>query len=63
MRAVRVTYQDYKSTFLELLQKELYNNTSTEFKSSFLATDIFKAKKDLSREIMMEVFESKRAFL
>ena len=34
-RALRVTYQDYKSTFLKLLQKDkLCNNLSAEFASS-----------------------------
>ena len=56
-RALRVTYQDYKSTFLQLLLK---NNSVTTHQRNLqiLATEIFKAKKDISPEIMNEVFES-----
>ena len=32
-RVFRITYQDYKPTFLELLQKGIYNS-SAEYKSS-----------------------------
>ena len=50
-RALRVTYQEYKSAFLQLLQKD--NSVI------ILATEIFKAKNDLSPEIMKGVFELK----
>ena len=53
-RALRVTYQDYKSAFLQLLDKD---------NSVILATEIFKAKNDLSPEIMKGVFELKELSL
>ena len=57
-RALRVTYQAYKSTFLELLQKD---NSATIHQRNLqvLATEIFKAKNDLSPEIIKEAFELK----
>ena len=57
-RALRVTYQDYKSMFLELLQKD---NSVTIHQPNWqvLATDIFKAKNDLSPEIMMRKYTHK----
>ena len=55
-RALRVTYQDYQSTFLQLLQKD--NSVAIHQRNlQVLATEIFKAKNDLSPEIMKEVFE------
>ena len=59
-RALRVTYQDYKSTFLQLLQK---NNSVTIHQRNFqvLVTEIFRAKNDLSPEVMKEVFELKES--
>ena len=45
-RALRVTYQDYQSTFLQLLQKD--NSVTIHQiikKLQVLATEIFKAKK------------------
>ena len=46
-RALRVTYQDYKSTFLQLLQKD---DSVTIHQRNFqvLVTEIFRAKNDLS---------------
>ena len=59
-RALRVTYHDYKSTCLELLQKG--NSLRIHQRNlQVLLTEIFKAKNDLSSEIMKEVFESKKA--
>ena len=57
-RALRVAYQDYKSTFLELLQKD---NSVTIHQRNLkaLVTEIFKGKNHLSPEIMKEVFELK----
>ena len=57
-RALRVTYQDYKSTFLGLLQRD---NSATIHQDNLqvLATEIFSAKNDLSPEIMKGVFELK----
>ena len=57
-RAPRVTYQAYKSTFLQLLQKD-DSVTIHQRNLQVLATEIFKAKNDLSPEIMKEVFELK----
>ena len=50
-RALRVTYQDYKSTFLHVWQKD---NPVTIHQRNLhiLATEIFKAENDLSPEIM-----------
>ena len=57
-RQLRVTYQDYQSTFLQLLQKD--NSVIIHQRNlQFLTTGIFKAKNDLSPEIMKEVFELK----
>ena len=58
VRALRTTYHDYQSTFLQLLQK--YNSVTIHQRNfQVLATEIFKAKNDLSPEIMKEVFELK----
>ena len=57
-RALRVTYQNYKLTWtvLELLQKD--NSVTIHQRNlEVLATEIFKAKNDLSLEIIKEVFE------
>ena len=57
-RALRVTYQDYQSTFLQLLQKD--NSVTIHQRNlQVLATEIFRAKNNLSPEIMKEVFELK----
>ena len=58
-RALRVTYQDYKSTFLHVSQKD---NPVTIHQRNLqvLATEIFKVKNDQSPEIMKEVFELKK---
>ena len=57
-RAPRVTYQAYKSTFLQLLQKD--NSVTIHQRNlQVLATEIFKAKNDLSLKIMKEAFELK----
>ena len=57
--ALRVTCQYYhQSTFLQLLQKD--NSVTIHQRNlQVLATEIFKAKNDLSPEIMKEVFELK----
>ena len=61
-RAISVTCQDYQSTFLQLSQKD---NSLTVHQRNlpFLATKTFKAKNDVSPEIMKGVFELKRALL
>ena len=56
--AVSVTYQNYKSTFLQLLQKD--NSVAIHQRNlKVLATEIFRAKNDLSPEIIKKVFELK----
>ena len=45
-RALRVTYQDYKSTFLKLLEKD--NSVTIHQRNlKVLASEIFNAKNDL----------------
>ena len=58
-RALRVTYQDYQSTFLKLLRKD--NSVTIHQRNlQVLATEILKeVKNDLSPEIIKEVFELK----
>ena len=57
-RALRVTYQDFKSTLLQLLQKD--NSVTIHQRNlQVLATEIFKAKNDLLPENMNEMFELK----
>ena len=60
MSILRVTYQDCKSTFLELLRKD---NSLTIHQRNLqdLATKIFK-KNDLSPEIMKEFFEKEPSY-
>ena len=57
-RELWVTYQDYRSKFLQLLQK---HNSVTIYQRNLqvLANEFFKSKKDLSLEIMKDVFELK----
>ena len=57
-RALRVTYQDYKSTFLQLLQKDS-SVTIHQRNLQVLATEILKTKNGLSPEIMKDIFELK----
>ena len=57
-RALRVTYQDCKSVFLGLLQRDTSIMIHQRNLQVF-ATEIFKAKNDLSPKIMKEVFELK----
>ena len=60
MSILRVTYQDCKSTFLELLRKD-NSLTIHQRNSQDLATKIFK-KNDLSPEIMKEFFEKEPSY-
>ena len=54
-RAVRILYQDKKSNFEKLLQKD--KSVSLHMKNlQYLATEIFKVKNSLSPIIMHEVF-------
>ena len=57
-RSLRVTYQNYQSSFLQLLQNK--NSVTIHQRNlQVLATDIFKAKNDLSLEIMNNAFDLK----
>ena len=54
-RALRILYQDKKSSFEKLLQKD--KSVSVHMKNlQYLATEIFKVKNSLSPIIMYEVF-------
>ena len=54
-RALRILYQDKKSSFEKLLQKG--KSVSVRMKNlQYLATEIFKVKNSLSPIIMYEVF-------
>ena len=57
-RALRVTYQNYQSSFLLLLQNDK-SVTIHQRNLQVLATEIFKTKNDLSLEIMNNIFEFK----
>ena len=55
-RALRIVYQDKKSSFEELLQKD--NSVTVHMKNlQYLATKIFRVKSGLSPIIMNEVFD------
>ena len=58
MREHLELYQDYRSTFLQLLHKD---NSVTIYQRNLkvLVTEIFEGKNDLSPEIMKEVFKLK----
>ena len=55
VRALRIVYQDYASSFTELLEKD---NSTTIHKRNIqlLATEIFKVKNGLSPPFMSEIF-------
>ena len=54
-RALRIVYQDYASSFTELLEKD--NSTTIHNKNiQFLATELFKVKNVLSQPFMNEMF-------
>ena len=57
-REIKVTYRDYQSTFPQLLQKDK-SVTIHQRNLQVLAIEIFKAKNDLSSEVMKDVFELK----
>lgn len=55
---VRVTYQDYESTFLELMQKD--NPIAIhQWNCKVLSSETLMVKNDLSPETMEEVFDLK----
>ena len=54
-RALRIVYQDKKSSFETLLKRD--KSVSSHIKNlQYLATEIFKVKNDLCPEIMKEIF-------
>ena len=54
-RALRIVYQDYASSFIELLEKE--NSTATHNRHiQLLATELFKVKNGLSPRFMNKIF-------
>ena len=57
--ALRILYQDEKSSFEKLLQKD--KSVSVHMKNlQYLATEIFKVKNSLSSIIMNEIFIFKK---
>ena len=54
-RALRIVYQDYASSFMELLVKD-YSTTVHKRNIQLLATELFKVKNGLSPPFMNEVF-------
>ena len=60
-RALRITYQDQISTFQELLNKD--NSVSIHHRNlQALATEMFKIHRDLSPDILREIFVPKMSF-
>ena len=54
-RALRIVYQDYTSSFTELLEKD--NSTTIHNRNiQLLATELFKVKNGLSQPFMNEIF-------
>ena len=59
-RTLRITYQDYTSTFQELLNKD--NSVLIHHRNfQVLATKMFKFHRGLSPEILSETFVSKKS--
>ena len=57
-RALRITYNDRKSSFEELLRKD--NTVSIHHrKLQVLATEIFKIKNNMAPEILNEIYENR----
>ena len=57
-RALRIVYQDYVSSFTELLEK--YNSTTKHNKNiQLLATELLKVKNGLPPPFMNEIFVEK----
>ena len=57
-RALRITYNDRKSSFEELLRKD--NTVSIHHKKlQLLATEIFKIKNNMAPEILSEIFQNR----
>ena len=57
-RASRITYNDRKSSFEELLRKD--NTVSIHHRNlQLLATEIFKIKNNMAPEILSEIFQNR----
>ena len=57
-RALRITYNDRKSSFEELLRKD--NTVSVHHRNlQLLATEIFKIKNNMTPEILNEIFQNR----
>ena len=57
-RASRITYNDRKSSFEELLRKD--NTVSIHHRNlQLLATEIFKIKNNMAPEILSEIFHNR----
>ena len=57
-RALRITYNDRKLSFEELLRK--YNTVSIHHKNlQVLSTEIFKTKNNMTPEILNKIFHNK----
>ena len=52
-RALTIVYNDYSSTFEDLLKKD--NSVSANI--CLLATELYKAKNNLSSQLMLELFQ------
>ena len=58
-RSLRIVYNDFTSTFLELLEKD--NSVSIHYRNiQVLCTEIFKVKNNLSPDVMNNVFKFKK---
>ena len=55
-RALTIVYNDHSSTFEDLLKKD--NSVSVHYRNiCLLATELYKAKNNLSSQIMLELFQ------
>ena len=57
-KALRLTYEDNKSSFKQLLEKD-HSVTVHQKNLQVLVTEIFKVKNNLASDIMNDVFELK----
>ena len=57
-RALRITYNDSKSTFEELLSKD--NSVSIHYRNlQVLATEMYKIKNDMAPELLNAIFQNR----
>ena len=54
-RALRIVYQDYTSSFTEILEKDNWTITHNRY-IQMLATELFKVKNGLSAPLMNKIF-------